>query len=389
MRITKKYAGASCIGKQVFQLADNYYECFQENERELQRLETLFLARINGKSLSLAGKRNGSSDALLSSHQSIYETNNLERPSSVQPHSTPPLAKRSPKSYRGGGGRGFHGRGSSGRVSSSPGKYRRKQTVGDALYFGAAGDMNGVGVEGIAERMSRFSDAGASEEEDDYSYAYDPEYDDYEHPHCNNAGMHAGEAARQYFASHGLSYSLASQGVSAGTGAGHVFTSLGRRILSEPNLTELNLSSWKETDYRPLPADSLKELFSQPIAPAHHHNEFHDDNGTDTLLPEHVYTALGTESGRYAATGRPYMSAAAIAARAQATKKALIDNQRNNATAASKGSNGAYLSKETADMQSAQFSSLYAKKRSYSAMALVDFEKLAGDDNAAGNLTSC
>jgi hypothetical protein len=50
MRITKKYSGASCIGKQVFQQCDNYFSnisIIQENEIELQKLETLFLLRIN------------------------------------------------------------------------------------------------------------------------------------------------------------------------------------------------------------------------------------------------------------------------------------------------------------------------------------------------------
>jgi len=50
MRITKKYAGASCIGKQVFQQCDDYFSntsTIQENEIELQKLETLFLLRIN------------------------------------------------------------------------------------------------------------------------------------------------------------------------------------------------------------------------------------------------------------------------------------------------------------------------------------------------------
>lgn len=76
MRITKKYAGAACIGKQVFQLSDAYYECFQENERELQRLENLFLLRINGK--GLLGKRTGTAEAP-TPHQSIYETTNFDQ----------------------------------------------------------------------------------------------------------------------------------------------------------------------------------------------------------------------------------------------------------------------------------------------------------------------
>jgi hypothetical protein len=56
MRITKKYAGASCIGKVVFQpstdsppVADN-----QENE-ELARLEKVFLAKLYGKSTKGTG----------------------------------------------------------------------------------------------------------------------------------------------------------------------------------------------------------------------------------------------------------------------------------------------------------------------------------------------
>ncbi|KAJ1420808.1 hypothetical protein B484DRAFT_332962, partial [Ochromonadaceae sp. CCMP2298] len=52
MRITKKFAGASCIGKQVFTPCEDYnlsFEAIQENEYELQRMEKLFLMRINSK----------------------------------------------------------------------------------------------------------------------------------------------------------------------------------------------------------------------------------------------------------------------------------------------------------------------------------------------------
>jgi hypothetical protein len=106
MRITKKYAGASCIGKQVFQLCDNYYECFQENERELQRLENLFLIRINGKGGGLSGKR-GTGEAPVP-HQSIYET---ATPDTSQVHttsttSTTNTTKRPYKTNRRGSGSG-------------------------------------------------------------------------------------------------------------------------------------------------------------------------------------------------------------------------------------------------------------------------------------------
>jgi len=50
MRITKKFAGASCIGKQVYQASDD----FDENEArvahgELAKLENAFLARLEGR----------------------------------------------------------------------------------------------------------------------------------------------------------------------------------------------------------------------------------------------------------------------------------------------------------------------------------------------------
>jgi hypothetical protein len=58
MRITKKYAGTSCIGKQVFQLNNNIKE---EDEtaakiwKELNELENLFLDRLLNKMSSSGG----------------------------------------------------------------------------------------------------------------------------------------------------------------------------------------------------------------------------------------------------------------------------------------------------------------------------------------------
>lgn len=50
MRITKKFAGASCIGKQVFQPSDSLLtERFDEIE-ELEGLEVLFFHRVGDRS---------------------------------------------------------------------------------------------------------------------------------------------------------------------------------------------------------------------------------------------------------------------------------------------------------------------------------------------------
>jgi hypothetical protein len=331
MRITKKYAGASCIGKQVFQLADNYYEAFQENERELQRLETLFLARINGKGSGLSGKRSGSSEAL-SSHPSIYETTNPDRAALLQ--SSPPLYRRTPKGTRKGSPKESGGKASLLlRLDGSPGKQQRHHAHGDDYALG-----------------------------DDYEYAYDPDCD-YGHP-----GSSAVDGHFQDQVSHG------------GFGSS-VYSSFGRRVLSAPNLTELSLSNWKQTDYRPLPADSLKELFSLPITGGGEayieKKEFYGDGaqGGASLLPEHVYSALGNESGRYARHDKAHSSAATVAAamrgRGWDPSQDLRAHARTTDDAAVLAPGGAY-------------NSLLAKKRCFSAMALVDFEKLAVDDAAAG-----
>jgi hypothetical protein len=323
MRITKKYAGASCIGKQVFQLADNYYEAFQENERELQRLETLFLARINGKGSGLSGKRSGSSDAL-SAHPSIYETTNPDRAALLQ--ASPPLYRRTPKGTRKGSPKESAGKMSLSRLDGSPGKLQR----------GQAGDEYSHG--------------------DDYEYAYDPDCDD---GHPGGGGI--GDVHFQNEFGHG------------GFGSS-VYSSFGRRVLSAPNLTELNLSNWKQTDYRPLPADSLKELFSLPLAGSGdayvEKKEFYGDGpaGGASLLPEHVYSALGNESGRYA----KHDKAAAMRGRGRdPSQDPRIHARTTDDSAVLAPAGGAY-------------NSLQAKKRCFSAMALVDFERLAVDDAAAG-----
>jgi hypothetical protein len=54
MRITKKFAGASCIGKQVFQPSDTTSSnstTLKRVEEELSDLEKSFLKRLYGKSL--------------------------------------------------------------------------------------------------------------------------------------------------------------------------------------------------------------------------------------------------------------------------------------------------------------------------------------------------
>jgi hypothetical protein len=321
MRITKKYAGASCIGKQVFQLADNYYEVFQENERELQRLEALFLARINGKGAGMAGKRSISSDTL-TAHPSIYETANPGRTPAdlqmqMQMRVSPPMPRRATsEGYKKRQGQGA-GRTATMTVAGSPGKYRRSSS--DSFY-GASSSSSGGEAYGTEE----------------YGYAYDPEGED-----------------------DGIAYPRELSFPPDGSGGLYSNASLGRRVLSAPNLSELSLSSWKEAAYRPLPADSLREMFSQPIS-GHcgDSRAGHAGSREPSLLPAHVYSVLGTESGRYAGPsgGRPAAD-----------------------------SLGSYP-QEAGD--SDDHSSLQDRKRSFSAMAPMDFETLSSDDIAAGTFDS-
>ena len=50
MRITKKFAGASCIGKQVFQPSEGLLSDRSEEIDELEGLETLFFHRVGDRS---------------------------------------------------------------------------------------------------------------------------------------------------------------------------------------------------------------------------------------------------------------------------------------------------------------------------------------------------
>ncbi len=61
MRITKKFAGASCIGKQVFHPCENNESnntIRVEGEAELVKLEKLFLARLYSKAATLLDRQN-------------------------------------------------------------------------------------------------------------------------------------------------------------------------------------------------------------------------------------------------------------------------------------------------------------------------------------------
>jgi hypothetical protein len=51
MRITKKFAGASCIGKQVFQPSESLQGERSDEIQELDVLETLFYHRVGDRSI--------------------------------------------------------------------------------------------------------------------------------------------------------------------------------------------------------------------------------------------------------------------------------------------------------------------------------------------------
>ena len=250
-------------------------------------------------------------------------------------------------------------------------------------------------------------------QEDDYGYVYDPDCD------ADSAVGHAQQQRmlRQYQQQQQQQQNLPSTGspaAAATTKSGFYssFQAGGRRVLSAPNLTELNLSNWKDTAYRPLPADSLKEMFSLPLGASHHsaggatgiagagYDAYGMHTGNASLLPDHVYSAMGNESGRYAkgnGSGRGRgangnsSAAAVMAARAKATMLALQrhrqEQQQRPPQHFSHGEGRAMDDTHALRQAGAPAMGGSPKprmKRSHSAMALVDFEKLAGDDTAAG-----
>jgi len=459
MRITKKYAGASCIGKQVFQLCDNYYECFQENERELQRLESLFLVRINGKGGGLSSKR-GTADIPPVPHQSIYETSNLDPSASSTTNFHPTIllssaSKRPYKTNRQGSGskaaeknQNQMGLNLTMALGGSPQlvNHRHSHSTTDSQashhhqahfsqfdayrsgsdYEDQSGDEDYYEEEGGEDRASDVRQEAAGDgdyQEDDYGYVYDPDCDaDSGVGHVLQQRM-----LRQY---QQQQQSLPSAGSPAAPAAKSGFYSSfqagGRRVLSAPNLTELSLSNWKDTAYRPLPADSLKEMFSLPLGAPHHlaggiagagYDPYGKHTGNASLLPDHVYSAMGNESGRYAkgnGNGRGKgagssnvggnnsnsSAAAVMAARAKATMLALQRHRQEQQHHRPPQQHYHSLLGEVRAMDDTHALRNYSAaaapaamggspkprmKRSHSAMALVDFEKLAGDDTAAGN----
>lgn len=255
MRITKKYAGASCIGKQVFQLSESYYDCFQENERELQRLENLFLVRINGK--GLMGKRAGTgSTEPPTPHQSIYETTNFDQ----TPTSNALQLKRIQAKKK------TPMKGSS---AKSPGeKARRQQEYANYMNGDPNYASGNYGYHGMSGDLAHTNDGSDNEEGSDYGYSYDPDQEDHHYEELHSGGSSGIKADS------GLAGAAAAGGGAANGLADGVYSSFrvgGRRVLSAPNLTELNLSNWKATDYRPMPPDSLKEMFSLPLGSSSGH----------------------------------------------------------------------------------------------------------------------
>jgi hypothetical protein len=81
MRITKKYAGTSCIGKQIFQPSEQYLQSadiMRQTEAELEKLEQKFLTRIYSKSSLLEEEFGASSNGVVERRTSGRQTTRLD-----------------------------------------------------------------------------------------------------------------------------------------------------------------------------------------------------------------------------------------------------------------------------------------------------------------------
>jgi len=154
----------------------------------------------------------------------------------------------------------------------------------------------------------------------------------------------------------------------------------GKRVFSAPNLTELNLSQWKERSYNPLPADSLKEMFSQPAGFGGGSNSLKIPSSGDKT------SNMVSRSDREASSSSSSSSSSSAHAPGDSFYRSLMNSYAQSRRMNSK-SNGLGLGLGGVMMGGGSVianASLKARKRSHSVMALMDFEKLAGDDCAAG-----
>jgi hypothetical protein len=90
MRITKKYAGKSCIGKQIYQPCEGFQdspEIILEAEKELEALEKAFLRKIQAKSSN--NSPNISSAEYQRKRNSTHRVSQLRTLATTNPNSNP------------------------------------------------------------------------------------------------------------------------------------------------------------------------------------------------------------------------------------------------------------------------------------------------------------
>lgn len=326
MRITKKYAGDSCIGKQVFQPCEEYslsIEKIQENQIELQKLESLFLLRINSKSCS-----SGSLDKI-ESYSSKYEKSSYESNSNDNIYSV---------------------------NRSKNNKSNRLASLSDNKSAFNNDDYKNH----VAESDEDYGYYEEESTEDYFENSYCPENESTNGKECevtnvNNESYRDDNSESQY-----QSYEKPPSFSSYST----------KRVFSAPNLTQLNISRWKETKYNPLPADSLKEIYFQ----TDYQNKFETNganisgfclsdknirsNNHHSRLPDHVYSAIESESGRFNHPSRSSSSNIRHSIKFSERKRYLHSTDPLITT----------------------------RKRSQSVMSLMELESIASDDKAAGKI---
>jgi hypothetical protein len=355
MRITKKFAGASCIGKQVFQLNyEGYFDAAtqNENEEELRRLENIFLIRINGR------KRNGEPNVL---GKSAYETTAAE------------LIKREEVSRNAAEELRF----------SAAFLNDGKKPVKKNMF--ASGESLNPQQNNFAAHPSFFMSNGDGSREyrnivgqnswpaDDYACAYDTDENVNEDHSCDTHGASSslGMSVSPNVQSTGSMYNIkpgsyislpgVGGGIAATSVSPHGTAFLSRRVASAPNLSELGVEQyWKDSLMQQRPGVAVNSCLQSEGS--NNAGNLHQQQswGTPGSADQNVNVSSQNQDAQHQDTFYKPM-------RIHFATSVGLDDAR------------------ASFRPPLPYSSLQAKKRSHSAMALMDLEKVARDDSAAGN----
>ena len=335
MRITKKYAGASCIGKQVFQQCDDYFSntsTIQENEIELQKLETLFLLRINS-SKSASGIPH-IVQSPIESHHSKYEIILVNKHEIRSDNAS--AVNNSIEDYNYNNNNSSKNKfNNSMSLTLSTTNSMMKDDEEDFGYYDDYCDEDNDDTDDDNDMLGALVDSNVNKNKDVLPSVYD-----YNNASPNNL--------YQDYSMKGTAASSSSSSSFIGKGG---LSKGGRRNFSAPNLTLLHNNSSSSSYYS---NSKMRNI-----------NNCNNNSMVDTINNSNI---KADSESNYSSNG---------------SSSSIIRSNSNNKLFSTHHSNRKHLLNSSS---STDQSSFLTRKRAHSVMDFAEFEKIVNDEKAAGIL---